>query len=265
MRRNVFRNLRIAVLFFVLANVVVGAWATRVRTTGWHRPLSVTVHAINGDDSAASAAYIDRLLAMDEVQVDEFFGDIERFFTREGGRYALPGEEPVDIIFAGVRDALPPAPPRQGSVLAIMTWSLRLRFWSWRHDDYDALQDGEIFVIYFDPERSRTLSHSLGLQQGLIGVVNAFAAPHMAAENHVVIAHELLHMVGASDKYDPASNAPLVPDGLADPHREPLYPQRQAEIMAGRIALGPRALEAPRSLDQVVVGGVTAREIGWID
>ncbi len=260
-----FRKIRIAVLFFVLANVVVGAWATRVRTTGWHRPLSVTIHVINGDDSAASAAYIDRLLAMDEVEMDEFFGDIEEFFMREGERYALPTDEPVDIVFAGVREAPPPAPPRDGSPLAVMAWSLQLRFWSWRNDDYDALQDGEIFVIYFDPERSRTLAHSLGLQKGLIGVVNAFATPHMTAENHVVIAHELLHMVGASDKYDPVSNAPLVPDGLADPHREPLFPQRAAEIMAGRIALGPREVAAPRSLGEVVVGNVTAREIGWMD
>lgn len=260
-----FRKFRIVVLYFVLANVAVGAWATRLRTTSWQRPLSVTIHVINGDGSAASAAYIDRLLAMDEHEMDEFFGDVERFFTREGERYAAVQDEAVDIIFAGMREELPPAPPRGGSMIEVMAWSLHLRFWSWLNDDYDALQDGEIFVIYFDPARTRTLAHSLGLQKGLIGVVNAFAAPHMTAENHVVIAHELLHMVGAGDKYDPASNAPRVPEGLAEPHREPLYPQRLAEIMAGRIALGPRKVEAPRSLDQAVIGEATAREIGWVD
>ena len=260
-----FRKFRILVLFFVLANVVVGAWATRLRTTSWQRPLSVTIHVSNGDGSTASAAYIDRLLAMDEDEVDEFFGDVERFFSREGERYAAVPDEPVDIVFAGMREALPPALPRDGSMLAVMAWSLQLRFWSWRNDDYDALQDGEIFVIYFDPARTRTLAHSLGLQKGLIGVVNAVAAPHMTAENHVVIAHELLHMVGAVDKYDPVSNAPRIPEGLAEPHREPRYPQRLAEIMAGRIALGPRQVEAPRSLDQVVIGEATAREIGWVD
>jgi len=261
----VFRKFRLVVLSFILANVVVGTWATHVRTTGWQRPLSVTVHAINGDGSATSAAYIDRLLAMDEDEVDEFFGDVERFFSQAGARYGVGQDQPVDIIFAGVRAEPPPVPPRGGSTLAVMAWSLQLRFWSWRNDDYDALQDGEIFVIYFDPERTATLAHSLGLQKGLIGVVNAFAATRMAAQNHVVIAHELLHMVGASDKYDPATNAPLVPEGLADPDREPLYPQDRAEIMAGRVALGPREVEAPRSLEQVVVGDATAREIGWID
>ena len=32
-----------------------------------------------------------------------------------------------------------------------------------------------------------------------------------------------------------------------------------------RIALGPREVAAPRSLGEVVVGNVTAREIGWMD
>ena len=53
------------------------------------------------------------------------------------------------------------------------------------------------------PACATQLAHSLGLQKGLIGVVNAFASSSQAAENNVVIAHELLHTVGATDKYDP--------------------------------------------------------------
>ncbi|MEQ8661547.1 MAG: hypothetical protein RLW62_12065 [Gammaproteobacteria bacterium] len=63
--------------------------------------------------------------------------------------------------------------------------------------------------------------HSLGLQKGLIDVVNAFAARRTTSGNHAVSAHVLLHMVGARDEYDPDTSAPLVADGLADPWWQP--------------------------------------------
>ena len=46
-----------------------------------------------------------------------------------------------------------------------------------------------------------------------------------------VISHELFHTLGASDKYDAAGHI-MVPEGLAEPARNPVYPQRFAEIMA---------------------------------
>jgi hypothetical protein len=44
----------------------------------------------------------------------------------------------------------------------------------------------------------------------------------------------------------------------------PRLPQEFAEIMAGRIALSERDAEIPRGLNQVLVGGKTAREIHWL-
>jgi hypothetical protein len=85
----------------------------------------------------------------------------------------------------------------------------------------------------------------------------------MTAENDVVIAHELLHTVGATDKYDPANDAPRFPDGLGDPGQIPLYPQRYAELMAGRRMLTSERWEQVSSLDEVVVGAATAQEIHW--
>ncbi len=37
--------------------------------------------------------------------------------------------------------------------------------------------------------------------------------------NQVVVAHELLHTLGATDKYARASGQPLEPDGLGDPQQ----------------------------------------------
>ena len=56
----------------------------------------------------------------------------------------------------------------------------------------------------------------------------------MNGANDMVMAHELLHTLGATDKYDPASDAPRFPEGYGDPRQVPLYPQQFAELMAGR-------------------------------
>jgi hypothetical protein len=96
----------------------------------------------------------------------------------------------------------------------------------------------------------------------LLGVVHVFASDSQQAQNNIVIAHELLHTLGAIDKYD-ASGQPLNPQGYADLHAYPLHPQQQAEIMAGRIPVTEHRAEMPRSLADTVIGYATAAEIGW--
>ena len=81
--------------------------------------------------------------------------------------------------------------------------------------------------------------------------------------NLVVVVHELLHTLGATDKYDRATGLPLDPEGLGDPAQSPRHPQRYGEIMAGRIATGAREAVVPDGLEQMLVGPQTAREIGW--
>ena len=112
------------------------------------------------------------------------------------------------------------------------------------------------------PALTPTVPHSLGLTKGLIGVVYAFASPVMSGANTVVIAHELLHTVGATDKYGP-DDAPRFPDGYGDPRQIPLYPQKKAELMAGRRMLSVDRWEQASSLDEVVIGAATALEIRW--
>src|SRR5256885_10386131 len=90
-----------------------------------------------------------------------------------------------------------------------------------------------LFVLYHDPATLDRVPDSHGLQKGLIGVVHAFAQAAMAGSNNIVIAHELMHTLGASDKYDLGSGAPLYPIGFAEPDREPLYPQGRGGGPAG--------------------------------
>ena len=140
-----------------------------------------------------------------------------------------------------------------------------MRWWVYRNTDTAGPSPQvKMFLLYFDPAQSSRLAHSTGLQKGLIGRVNVFAARDMAKQNNVVIAHEFLHTLGATDKYDPVTNQPLYPDGYADPDLKPLLPQRYAEIMAGRTPISLIEAVTPASLDDALIGSKTAQEINWL-
>jgi hypothetical protein len=145
-----------------------------------------------------------------------------------------------------------------------MLWSLKARYYSWRVAG-DRHAHVRVFVLFHDPEHTSKVPHSLGLQKGLVGIVHAYADPAYGRTNSVVLAHELMHTLGATDKYDPATSQPLFPHGYGEPDATPLHPQRFAEIMAGRIAIATDEAGMPASLSQAVVGPETAREINWID
>ncbi len=106
------------------------------------------------------------------------------------------------------------------------------------------------------------LQHSLGMKKGLLGLVHAFALDRQTAQNNIVIAHELLHIVGAVDKYE-SSGAPIFPIGYAEPSLVPLFPQRAAEIMAGRIATSHSRFYMAKNLNSVILNEFTAEEINW--
>jgi hypothetical protein len=254
----VFRALRIAVLLLVLAAVAIGTWFAQARATSWVAPLRVALFPVNADGREATADYIASLAAAD-------FTEISEFFAAEARRYGLRTPHPVEMVVAPEVQSRPPNAPHGESGLVVILWSLELRWWAWRHSDVGGpTPQVRMYVLYHDPELYQRVGHSLGLQKGLIGVVNAFATKTQAAQNNVIIAHELLHTLGAADKYDPSTNQPTYPDGYAQPNESPLLPQRSAEIMAGRIPLSRTEAEMPASLDDVVVGAATAREIRWI-
>ncbi len=252
-----WRAIRIIVLLFILATVAQAAWLARVRTADWGSSLTVAIYPINGDGSETADAYIRSLRA-------ESFGPIEEFMKAEAARHGLDVYRPVEVKLAPVVTSRPPAPPHGAGKPSVVLWSLNMRYWAYFKNTLSGTRpDVRIFVLYFDPKRHPRLAHSTGLQQGLIGVVNAFASEEMAGSNMVIIVHELMHTLGATDKYDFAGNRPLYPDGYADARQDPLHPQAYAEIMAGRIPISPARSEIPEGLHEVVVGEKTAREINW--
>jgi hypothetical protein len=255
--RGEFKMLRILILLLVLLVVALTTWQDRYRSTRWREPLYVAIYPIAADESPVTLRYVAALDA-------ERFKPIDGFFIREAERYRLNAPEPVKTRLRSEMHDRPPQRAPGAGLLATAWWSLRLRFWAWRASGHvNEPEDIRMFVLYHDPALTPQVPHSLGLTKGLIGVVYAFAAPDMDGENGVVIAHELLHTVGASDKYLPGTDAPRFPDGYGDPEQVPLYPQRFAEIMAGRKMLSAQRWQQAESLDEVLIGHATALEIRW--
>jgi hypothetical protein len=253
-----FRQLRILILLWILLLLAASAWLTKVRATDWNEPLYVVVYPINGDGSEASANHIAQLTA-------DSFGPIEDYMAAQAARYGVPLADVLDIDLAPELATAPPAPPVAGRWWQVVAWSLRLRYWAWRNGSHQGpAPDIKLYVSYFDPAQHPRLAHSLGLQKGMIGVINAFANPQLQGSNQVVMTHELLHTLGATDKYDPMTNQPIYPIGYAEPDRQPRFPQSRAEIMGGRIPLSASEAEIPRSLRQTMIGPATAAEIRWI-
>jgi hypothetical protein len=257
--RTFLGTLRLALLLAVLVFVALGAWLDRVRSRDWDAPLRVTVYPLVVDATEATQGYVRELQAED-------FAAVPEFFAREAERHGLPLASPVQLRISHAAKAPPPALDDRPGVLTIMAWSLRLRWYAARVAWHDPLPtpDVQVFAQYAPlGDGAAAVPDSAGLSKGLVAVAHLYAGADASGSNQVVVAHELLHTLGATDKYSPGTGQPVVPDGLGDPARQPLYPQAVAEIMAGRIALDADAAVMPASLRQAVLGPATAREIGW--
>ena len=254
-----FRYLRIAILLTILVIVAGNQWLTSSRLSSWDRTLWVTIYPVLADPGEGVLRYAESLEA-------ESFGDINAFFAQQMKRYGVPLEKPVFIQLANPLTTLPPDLPVESSGLKVALWSLKMRWWSWRNSSQNGLipDHARIYVLYQTGDPNTLLERSVGVKNGSYGIVNALASPQMAARNNIVISHELLHILGATDKYDLYTGQPVLPDGLANPGQSPLYPQERAEIMSGRIATSDYQWRRPPSLKFCVVGPKTAAEIGWI-
>lgn len=252
-----WKKLRIAILLFILATVAIGTWRGQSQARNWHNTLHVAIFPINGDGSAAAAA---RIAALNEAS----FKPIEDFLGSQAQEYGNRTMMPVRVTLQPeIKTAPPPAPPAAHSTLDVILWSLKLRWWAWRQPNGLPRAHTRAFVVFWDSEATGgRVPNSHGLSKGLIAISNVHSMASMQRTNNVVIAHEILHTLGATDKYDAGSLMPSYPEGYAEPDRQPRYPQRLCEIMAGRIPINEGELDMPVSLKECVMGPLTAREIG---
>jgi hypothetical protein len=252
------RYLRIAILLTILLIVAGNQWLTGSRLSSWEKPLWITIYPVLADSGADIRSYAENLKA-------DSFRDIGLFLKQQASRYGRKLETPIVIQVARPSTASPPPLPTESSGLNVALWSLKMRWWSWRNSGQDGLapDDVRMYVLYQKGQSNFPLERSVGIKNGSYGLVHAVASRSMAARNRIVITHELMHVLGATDKYDLSSGQPIAPGGLANPEQSPLYPQKRAEIMGGRIATSASRWRQPASLKSCVVGEVTATEIGW--
>jgi len=254
----VFKRLRIAALLYVLLLVAGAQFLTARNMTDWDAPLWVDVYTVAGDRHDVTRRYLDDLAATE-------FKDVEPFLASEAQRYGVTLQQPFRLRIVGEHTETLPDLDSPAGGLDVLWWSLRMRWLAtrlrWQNDGPSG--DILVFAVFHEPSAGVALDNSTALEKGLIAVANVFADRDARSANQIVLAHELLHTLGATDKYAPDSNLPLFPHGYAAPDARPLLPQAKAELMAGRIPLDETHAETPSSLREVVIGRTTALEIGW--
>lgn len=204
--------------------------------------------------------------------VDGKFGltRIGDWYAGEYARYTRSSVQPVRIHLFGPW-AEPIAPPSLGepdepwwklawaSTAYVRYWHGLARSRGSEPDDWDA----RMYVVY-GREAGDLAADSRGSNQGRIAVTFVSLDDPNPTYAQLTLAHELGHIFGAADQYDPDSYRAVVPRGLAEPLLKPVYPQRYAEVMAVDRPLSPELEVEVRSLDDVRVGYQTAASFGWI-
>ncbi len=252
-----WRKLRVVILLLILATVVQQVWLDKV-DLAWKRNFYVAVYPVNADSSAKVGAYLRTLTADD-------FEPVAEYFAEEAAPYQLGLRRPIELQLGAPVDEVPPEPPAGEGALSAIIWSLKFRYFAWANSPkVNVKPDIRMYLLYHDPATQPELSHSTALSKGRIGRVNLFGDSEYRQQNLVILAHELLHTLNATDKYDLSTTLPIYPDGYADPERAPLYPQDFAELMGGRIPQSEVRAEIPKNLGQTLIGDITAREIGWL-
>jgi hypothetical protein len=258
--RGLFFKARLTVLLTLLVCVVV--WAVHDVTSrrarkAWTRTLEIGVVfvRVGAIDEEAASALRARLPAL------------EARLGAEMSRYRPGAPRPFRFTLLGpVAGTEPPRASGDGFLdLARHGYDL----WRYRRD-LDArahvvgsAYDSRIYLAARAPTRA-TLQSVEGESEdnGRIGTVTVELDRTMVDLALAVVTHEVLHTLGASDKYDAAGHV-VAPGGLAEPDRIPLYPQRFVEVMARGRPLAPGVESLPRSVDELAIGALTAAEIGW--
>jgi hypothetical protein len=257
---KVFKFVRIVILLMILASVATTVLLQRDITHDWTGTIDIQIIPIIADQADSTRRYVEQLSL-------DYFTEIERYFVREATRYQRNIKHGLHLQLAGPITAVPPVtPPPSSSALQIAGWSLKLRIWAWQNEPAN-YHDSQVrlYILYQTPIQGESINHSTGLRNGLIGLIRARADARERSLHNVVISHELLHILGASDKYDLETGQPLFPFGYAEPDKTDRHPQQYAEIMGRSIALTANKHKVARRLNQTLIGDTTAGEIGWID
>ena len=260
-RKQRFYRIRVSVLLAILGVVILYAIAnvrSRRARNDWTRPLNVAIVLVR--DGPVDASAIEGVRARVSALDEQLTSELHRYRATPARAFQFVVRGPVDL------PAALPRPAGDGVIdLGKHAWALSR--WVGRVDDAAAIRgdayDARVYVVV-RPATDEKLRFVEGASQqgGRVGTLEVDLDSSMVDYALFVTAHELLHTLGALDKYD-ATGATTIPDGLAEPSASPLLPQRYAEVMSRGRAIAPGRDEAPESLSLLRVNAITAREIGW--
>jgi hypothetical protein len=251
------QKIRVIILLLILATVVQQMWLEK-SSLDWKDNFYVAVYPVNVDKSIKVGDYLRSLKRED-------FEPIPEYFAKEAEPYHLGLRRPIEVELGAQVADVPPVPPTEANILSNILWSLKFRYFAWHHSPKVNVKPAiRMYLLFYDPVTNPRLSHSTALNKGRVGRVNLFGDSAYSKQNLVILAHEILHTLNATDKYDLYNSMPIYPDGFADPDKSPRYPQDFAELMGGRVPIREDGAEIPRSLKQTLIGAKTAREIGWL-
>jgi hypothetical protein len=260
--RGWFYRVRVTLLLALLAGVLLWAgndwWRRRARRE-WQRPLRVALVLVEREPVAAE---VTKALVRRTPELEQ---RLAAQLAQHGARL----EQPFALITYGpVAQRTPTPRSTEPSLLALARHSYAL--WRWT-SDVDARADvpsrgfdSRLYLV-LAPARAGGAAGVEGESEdgGRIGVAQADIAEDTLDFALFVAAHELFHTLGALDHYDASGHAQF-PNGFAEPLRQPLYPQRGAELMARSVPLSPTSERPPDTLDELWIGAETAREVGWL-
>ncbi len=257
------RSSRLRLVFLVGLLTLTVLWAvhdirSRRARTEWQRPVEVAVDVV--ELGAVNAHAVNALRARFPALEARLAAEYHRY----GGRMGRPI---VFTIFGPVRVDRPPPPDPDSTLTSLARHAYDQWLWTRAVDRVSELParhfDSRIYVLAREPRDSaRNWVEGSSEQGGRVGVARIDLDTSMVDLAMFVVTHELFHTLGASDKYDAAGRA-VIPDGLVEPNRVPLYPQRYAEVMTRNRVTAPGVERPPESLSELGVGLGTAREIGW--
>jgi hypothetical protein len=258
--RGRFFRIRVSLLLATLSVVALRGgidWYERSVRTSWHRPLSVALVLVERDVIEPSTIAL----------VNDRARELEHRLASEYRRHAGREFAPVAFVVttAVTVDQPPPKMPEQG-LLGLVSGTYDR--WRWTRD-IDALvgvdpsaYDARVYLVMKRAGRDLAFVEGESELGGRVAVAQVDIEPEMVDFSLFVVAHELMHTLGASDKYDTEGRA-VYPSGFAQPTRFPLYPQPGAEVMARNIPVAAGSERPPNTLQELFVGETTAREIGW--
>lgn len=245
---------RVLLVFIILALLMMmTAW--RDQPNNWSEHTIVLIHPINADQKSSTQAWIQGLRESDFLEIQDYFKQVSTQFRLRPAS--------VEIRLGRSIHEIPPPATTSDSYLKHLFWGLQLHLFSWRnYEKYDGIATATLYVNYYHNASAKILDGSKSFSKSRVGVVN-LQINQAKSQHNVELAHEILQIFGAQEKFDLVTGQPNYPNGYADPNQDPLYPQYKAELMAKHIPISKIENVMPQNLSQTMISEATAKELGW--